>query len=101
MDPRKATFPGSPCFRSGLSFWAFVLAGDRSGRFTPPSLTLPSQPADILRTMLQSPVAAVLFANALWLVVCSIWAILCFGQAGKDRASRTGFQKPIGPNDID
>jgi hypothetical protein len=57
--------------------------------------------ADILRTMLHSPVAAVLFANALWLVVCSIWAVLCFAQAGKDRAAGTGFQKPIGPNDID
>ena len=77
------------------------MGDQRSGGFTPSSLTSPSQAADILRTMLQSPVAAVLFANALWLVVCSIWAILCFGQAGKDRAARTGFQKPIGPNDID
>lgn len=51
--------------------------------------------------MLQSPVLTVLAANALWLVVCSMWAILCFGQAAKDRAAGTGFQKPIGPKDVD
>lgn len=51
--------------------------------------------------MLHSPVASVLLANSLWLVVCTIWAILCFVQAGRDRANGTGFQKQIGPNDID
>ena len=34
--------------------------------------------------MFQSPVLTVLAANALWLIVCSLWAILCFGQAAKD-----------------
>lgn len=51
--------------------------------------------------MLQSPVLTVLVANALWLVVCTVWCVLCFGQAAKDRAAGTGFQKPIGPNDVD
>ncbi len=48
-----------------------------------------------------SPVITVLAANAIWLTVCSIWALLCFGQAAKDRAAAKGFQKRIGVNDID
>ncbi len=51
--------------------------------------------------MFQSPVLTVLAANALWLIVCSLWAILCFGQAAKDRAAGSGFQKRIGPADVD
>jgi hypothetical protein len=51
--------------------------------------------------MLDSPITTVLVANALWLIVCSVWCVLCFAQAAKDRAAGTGFQKPIGPNDID
>ncbi|MDZ4831737.1 MAG: hypothetical protein SGJ09_16260 [Phycisphaerae bacterium] len=46
-------------------------------------------------------VSAVLIANGLWLVVCAFWAVVCFGQAAKDRANGTGFQKPVGPDDID
>jgi hypothetical protein len=58
-------------------------------------------PPDILPAMLDSPITTVLVANALWLIVCAAWCILCFGQAAKDRAAGTGFQKPIGPDDID
>ena len=46
-------------------------------------------------------VTGVLIANGLWLAVCSIWAILCFGQAKADRARKGGFQHPIGPADAD
>lgn len=59
------------------------------------------QTVDILPAMLDSPITTVLVANALWLIVCSVWCVLCFAQAAKDRAAGTGFQKPIGPNDID
>jgi hypothetical protein len=50
---------------------------------------------------MHSPVTTVLVANALWLIVCAIWAFLCFSQAKADRAAGKGFQKPVGPNDID
>ncbi|MFO0828597.1 MAG: hypothetical protein U0572_10680 [Phycisphaerales bacterium] len=46
-------------------------------------------------------VSGVLIANGIWLSICTIWAILCFGQAARDRATGQGFQKPIGPNDAD
>jgi len=47
------------------------------------------------------PISSVLLANALWLGVCSFWAILFLGQAAADRASGKGFQKPVGPDEID
>ncbi|MBL9147610.1 MAG: hypothetical protein JNM94_02855 [Phycisphaerae bacterium] len=46
-------------------------------------------------------VSSVLIANALWLVVCSIYAVLWFSQAAADRRNGTGFQKPVGPDEID
>jgi hypothetical protein len=50
---------------------------------------------------LMHPVATVLVANAMWLAVCTIWALLCFAQAKADKANGVGFQKRIGVNDID
>ncbi|MDZ4754663.1 MAG: hypothetical protein SGJ11_09215 [Phycisphaerae bacterium] len=50
---------------------------------------------------LHSPVLPVLAVNGMWLAVCAVWAILCFAQARRDRANRTGFQKPVGPHEID
>jgi hypothetical protein len=46
-------------------------------------------------------IAPVLIANAIWLVICTAWAVLCFAQAKSDRAAGRGFQKPVGPDDID
>jgi hypothetical protein len=37
----------------------------------------------------------VLFSNALWLIVCAPWCILCIGQARADRAKGSGFQRPL------
>ena len=33
----------------------------------------------------------VLLSNALWLIVCIIYALLWFWQAGRDRKNGTGF----------
>ena len=47
------------------------------------------------------PVSTVLLANALWLGICTIWMFLMMGQAAADRSSGQGFQKPVGPGEID
>lgn len=33
----------------------------------------------------------VLLSTALWLIICIIYCVLYFWQAGKDRAAGTGF----------
>jgi hypothetical protein len=43
----------------------------------------------------------VLFSNALWIIVCVVWCLLCVGQAKKDRASGTGFQRPLSKDELD
>lgn len=55
--------------------------------------------ADILRPM--GPVTSVLLANALWLGICTIWCFLFIAQASADRRAGQGFQKPVGPDEID
>jgi hypothetical protein len=55
--------------------------------------------ADILRPM--GPVSTVLLANALWLGICTVWCLLMISQAAADRRAGVGFQKPVGPDEID
>jgi hypothetical protein len=43
----------------------------------------------------------VLFSNALWLIVCTVWCILCIGQAKADRAKGTGFQRPLSKDELE
>ncbi len=43
----------------------------------------------------------VLFSNALWIIVCVVWCLLCVGQAKKDRASGTGFQRPLSKEELE
>jgi hypothetical protein len=47
------------------------------------------------------PVSSVLLANALWLGVCTVWCFLMISQAAADRRAGVGFQKPVGPDEID
>ncbi len=47
----------------------------------------------------------VLLSNALWLVVCAAWCMLCIGQARADRANSGGkgggFQHPLTKDEIE
>jgi len=43
----------------------------------------------------------VLFSNALWIVVCAIWCLLCVGQARADRAKGVGFQRPLSKDELE
>jgi len=43
----------------------------------------------------------VLFSNALWLAVCTIYCILLVGQAKADRAKGSGFQRPLSKDELD
>jgi hypothetical protein len=43
----------------------------------------------------------VLFSNALWLSVCTIYCILLVSQAKADRAKGSGFQRPLSKDELD
>jgi hypothetical protein len=43
----------------------------------------------------------VLFANALWLITCTVWCLLCIGQAKADAAKGTGFQRPLSKEELE
>ncbi|MCE2884503.1 MAG: hypothetical protein LW806_06350 [Planctomycetaceae bacterium] len=43
----------------------------------------------------------VLFSNLLWIVVCTIWCLLCVGQARADRAKGGGFQRPLSKEELE
>jgi hypothetical protein len=43
----------------------------------------------------------VLFSNALWLAVCTLWCLICIGQAKADRAKGAGFQRPLSKDELE
>ncbi|MFM7259090.1 MAG: hypothetical protein ACKO3W_00660, partial [bacterium] len=43
----------------------------------------------------------VLFSNLLWIVVCTVWCLLCVGQARADRAKGGGFQRPLSKEELE
>jgi hypothetical protein len=43
----------------------------------------------------------VLFANALWLLTCTVWCLVCIGQAKADAAKGTGFQRPLSKEELE
>jgi hypothetical protein len=43
----------------------------------------------------------VLFANALWLITCTVWCLLCIGQARADAKNGTGFQRPLSKEELE
>ncbi len=45
--------------------------------------------------------ALVLFSNALWISVCTIWCVLCIAQARSDRARGVGFQRPLSKEELE
>ncbi len=45
--------------------------------------------------------ALVLLSNFLWIAVCTVWCILCIGQARADRARGVGFQRPLSKEELE
>jgi hypothetical protein len=49
----------------------------------------------------ETDMSLVLFSNLLWIVVCTVWCLLCVGQARADRAKGGGFQRPLSKEELE